>query len=71
MSMMFQANSWLKTIYGPEEFDKTSLSISTNMFGGSTHLVGGANWLYSGANTNATYARIGKPGLRGYFKAKP
>lgn len=71
MSMMFQANSWLKTIYGPEEFDKTSLSISTNMFGGSTHLVGGANWLYNGANTNATYARIGKPGLRGYFKAKP
>ena len=71
MSMMFHANSWLKTIYGPEEFDKTSLSISTNMFGGSTHLVGGANWLYSGANTNATYARIGKPGLRGYFKAKP
>ena len=71
MSMMFQANSWLKTIYGPEEFDKTSLSISTNMFGGSTHLVGGANWLYSGANTNATYARVGKPGLRGYFKAKP
>ena len=71
MSMMFHANSWLKTIYGPEEFDKTSLSISTNMFGGSTHLVGGANWLYNGANTNATYARIGKPGLRGYFKAKP
>ena len=71
MSMMFQANSWLKTIYGPEEFDKTSLSISTNMFGGSTHLVGGANWLYNGANTNATYARIGRPGLRGYFKAKP
>ena len=70
MSMMFQANSWLKTIYGPEEFDKTSLSISTNMFGGSTHLVGGANWSYNGANTNATYARIGKPGLRGYFKAK-
>ena len=71
MSMMFQANSWLKTIYGPEEFDKTSLSISTNMFGGSTHLVGGANWSYSAGSVDATYARIGKPGLRGYFKVKP
>ena len=71
MSMMFQANSWLKTIYGPEEFDKTSLSISTNMFGGNTHLVGGANWSYSAGSVDATYARIGKPGLRGYFKAKP
>lgn len=71
MSMMFYSNSWLKTIYGPEEFDRTNLSISTNMFGNSSHLVGGANWSYSAANVDATYARIGKPGLRGYFKAKP
>ena len=71
MSMMFYSNSWLKTIYGPEEFDRTNLSISTNMFGDSSHLVGGANWSYSAANVDATYARVGKPGLRGYFKAKP
>ena len=71
MSMMFYSNSWLKTIYGPEEFDRTNLSISTNMFGNSSHLVGGANWSYSAANVDAAYARIGKPGLRGYFKAKP
>lgn len=71
MSMMFYSNSWLKTIYGPEEFDRTNLSISTNMFGNSSHLVGGANWSYSAANVDAIYARIGKPGLRGYFKAKP
>ena len=71
MSMMFYSNSWLKTIYGPEEFDRTNLSISTNMFGNSSHLVGGANWSYSAANVDATYARIGKPSLRGYFKAKP
>lgn len=71
MSMMFYSNSWLKTIYGPEEFDRTNLSISTNMFGNSSHLVGGANWSYSAANVDATYARVGKPGLRGYFKAKP
>lgn len=71
MSMMFYSNSWLKTIYGPEEFDRTNLSISTNMFGNSSHLVGGANWTYSAANVDAAYARIGKPGLRGYFKAKP
>lgn len=71
MSMMFYSNSWLKTIYGPEEFDRTNLSISTNMFGNSSHLVGGANWSYSAANVDADYARIGKPGLRGYFKAKP
>lgn len=71
MSMMFYSNSWLKTIYGPEEFDRTNLSISTNMFGNSSHLVGGANWSYSAANVDATYARIGKPGIRGYFKAKP
>ena len=70
MSMMFYSNSWLKTIYGPEEFDRTNLSISTNMFGNSSHLVGGANWSYSAANVDATYARVGKPGLRGYFKAK-
>ena len=71
MSMMFYSNSWLKTIYGPEEFDRTNLSISTNMFGNSSHLVGGANWSYSAANVDAIYARIGKSGLRGYFKAKP
>ena len=71
MSMMFYSNSWLKTIYGPEEFDRTNLSISTNMFGNSSHLVGGANWSYNAANVDATYARVGKPGLRGYFKAKP
>ena len=71
MSMMFYSNSWLKTIYGPEEFDRTNLSISTNMFGNNSHLVGGANWSYSAANVDAAYARIGKPGLRGYFKAKP
>ena len=71
MSMMFYSNSRLKTIYGPEEFDRTNLSISTNMFGNSSHLVGGANWSYSAANVDAAYARIGKPGLRGYFKAKP
>ena len=71
MSMMFYSNSWLKTIYGPEEFDRTNLSISTNMFGNSSHLVGGANWSYSAANVDATYAMIGKPGIRGYFKAKP
>ena len=71
MSMMFYSNSWLKTIYEPEEFDRTNLSISTNMFGNSSHLVGGANWSYSAANVDAAYARIGKPGLRGYFKAKP
>ena len=71
MSMMFYSNSWLKTIYGPEEFDRTNLSISTNMFGNNSHLVGGANWSYSAANVDAAYARIGKPGLRGSFKAKP
>ena len=71
MSMMFYSNSWLKTIYGPEEFDRTNLSISTNMFGNSSHLVGGANWSYNAGSVDATYARIGKPGLRGYFKAKP
>ena len=71
MSMMFYSNNRLKTIYGPEEFDRTNLSISTNMFGNCSHLVGGANWSYSAANVDATYARIGKPGLRGYFKAKP
>ena len=70
MSMMFYSNSWLKTIYGPEEFDRTNLSISTNMFGNSSHLVGGANWSYSAGSVDATCARIGKPGLRGYFKAK-
>ena len=70
MSMMFYSNSWLKTIYGPEEFDRTNLSISTNMFGNSSHLVGGANWTYSAGNVDATYARIGRPSLRGYFKAK-
>ena len=71
MSMMFYSNSRLKTIYGPEEFDRTNLSISTNMFGNCSHLVGGANWSYSAGSVDATYARIGKPGLRGYFKAKP
>lgn len=71
MSMMFYSNNRLKTIYGPEEFDRTNLSISTNMFGNCSHLVGGANWSYNAANVDATYARIGKPGLRGYFKAKP
>ena len=71
MSMMFYSNSRLKTIYGPEEFDRTNLSISTNMFGNCSHLVGGANWSYNAANIDASYAKIGKPGLRGYFKAKP
>ena len=71
MSMMFYSNSWLKTIYGPEEFDRTNLSISTNMFGNSSHLIGGANWSYHAGSVDAAYARIGKPGLRGYFKAKP
>jgi len=71
MGMMFYQNMWLKTIYGPEEFDRTNLSLSTNMFGQSNKLVGGANWTYSAANLDATYARVGKPGLRGYFKAKP
>ena len=71
MSMMFYQNNWLKTIYGPEEFDRTNLSLSTNMFGQCSQLVGGANWSYNAANVDATYARIGKPGLRGYFKAKP
>lgn len=71
MSMMFYQNNWLKTIYGPEEFDRTNLSISTNMFGNSSHLVGGANWSYHAGSVDATYARVGKPGLRGYFKAKP
>lgn len=71
MSMMFYQNNWLKTIYGPEEFDRTNLSISTNMFGSCSHLVGGASWSYSAGNVDANYARIGKPGLRGYFKAKP
>lgn len=71
MSMMFYQNNWLKTIYGPEEFDRTNLSLSTNMFGQCSQLVGGANWSYSAGSVDATYARIGKPGLRGYFKAKP
>ena len=71
MSMMFYQNNWLKTIYGPEEFDRTNLSLSTNMFGQCGQLVGGANWSYSAGSVDATYARIGKPGLRGYFKAKP
>lgn len=71
MSMMFYSNSWLKTIYGPEEFDRTNLSLSTNMFGQCGQLVGNASWSYSAANVDAAYARIGKPGLRGYFKAKP
>ena len=71
MSMMFYQNNWLKTIYGPEEFDRTNLSLSTNMFGQCGQLVGGANWPYSAGSVDATYARVGKPGLRGYFKAKP
>jgi len=71
MSMMFYQNNWLKTIYGPEEFDRTNLSLSTNMFGQCGQLVGGANWSYSAGSVDATYARVGKPGLRGYFKAKP
>ena len=71
MSTMFYQNNWLKTIYGPEEFDRTNLSLSTNMFGQCGQLVGGANWSYSAGSVDATYARIGKPGLRGYFKAKP
>ena len=71
MSMMFYQNNWLKTIYGPEEFDRSNLSLSTNMFGQSNKLIGGANWTYSAGSVDATYARIGKPGLRGYFKAKP
>ena len=71
MSMMFYQNNWLKTIYGPEEFDRTNLSLSTNMFGQCSQLVGGANWSYSAGSVDATYARIGKPGHRGYFKAKP
>ena len=71
MSMMFYQNNWLKTIYGPEEFDRTNLSLSTNMFGQCGHLVGNASWSYNAGSVDATYARIGKPGLRGYFKAKP
>ena len=71
MSMMFYQNNWLKTIYGPEEFDRSNLSLSTNMFGQSNKLVGGTDWTYSAGSVDATYARIGKPGLRGYFKAKP
>ena len=71
MSMMFYQNNWLKTIYGPEEFDRSNLSLSTNMFGQCSQLVGDASWSYSAGSVDATYARIGKPGLRGYFKAKP
>lgn len=71
MSMMFYQNNWLKTIYGPEEFDRTNLSLSTNMFGQCGQLVGNASWSYNAGSVDATYARIGKPGLRGYFKAKP
>lgn len=71
MSMMFYSNSWLKTIYGPEEFDRTNLSLSTNMFGQCGQLVGNASWSYNAGSVDATYARVGKPGLRGYFKAKP
>lgn len=71
MSMMFYQNNWLKTIYGPEEFDRTNISLSTNMFGQCSQLVGDASWSYSAGSVDATYARIGKPGLRGYFKAKP
>ncbi len=71
MSMMFYQNNWLKTIYGPEEFDRTNLSLSTNMFGQCGQLVGDASWSYNAGSVDATYARIGKPGLRGYFKAKP
>ena len=71
MSMMFYQNNWLKTIYGPEEFDRTNLSLSTNMFGQCGQLVGNASWSYNAGSVDATYARIGKPGLGGYFKAKP
>ena len=71
MSMMFYQNNWLKTIYGPEEFDRTNLSLSTNMFGQCGQLIGNASWSYNAGSVDATYARIGKPGLRGYFKAKP
>ena len=71
MSMMFYQNNWLKTIYGPEEFDRTNISLSTNMFGQCSQLVGDASWSYSAGSVDATYAMIGKPGLRGYFKAKP
>lgn len=71
MSMMFYQNNWLKTIYGPKEFDRTNISLSTNMFGQCSQLVGDASWSYSAGSVDATYARIGKPGLRGYFKAKP
>ena len=71
MSMMFYSNSRLKTIYGPEEFDRTNLSLSTNMFGQCGQLVGNASWSYNAGSVDATYARVGKPGLRGYFKAKP
>lgn len=71
MSMMFYQNNWLKTIYGPEEFDRSNLSLSTNMFGQCGQLVGNASWSYNAGSVDATYARIGKPGLRGYFKAKP
>ena len=67
---MFREASALETIYVSDDFVTTSVTSGSEMFENNYNLVGGNGTAANGETHDASYARIDKPGIPGYFTAK-
>ena len=72
MSAMFWGMTNLSTIYATNDFNRTSVTNSNNMFQNDNKLKGGLGTTLSstGNITNSTYAQIDNSTHNGYFTQK-
>ena len=70
MRGMFEECQALKTIYCGGNWSATTAN-SERMFRGSMAIVGGNGTTYDSDHTDASYARLDEPGVRGYFALEP
>ncbi len=69
MSIMFYNCSSLQTIYCNDDWNRSTVVNSSDMFSGCTKLVGGYGTTYDANNVTAAYAHPDAAGSPGYFTA--
>jgi len=67
MSYMFGDSNNLETIYVHNDFDISKVIDSSDMFTNCSNLVGGNGTAYNSSNVTATYAKIDRTDVPGYF----
>jgi surface protein len=70
MGNMFNTCNVLKEVFVSDSWSTQAVTSSPSMFTGCYELVGGNGTAYGDSYTDATYARIDKPGEPGYFTYK-